>query len=60
MWTRYEHVKSAVNNSMFKMQQVLTYRSVACFLFEVVTVRGNVICKGKCSFPTAIMKQFNL
>jgi hypothetical protein len=48
MWTRYEHVKSAVNNSMNKMQQVLTYRSVACFLFEVVTVRGKVIGKGKC------------
>jgi len=42
------------------MQQVLTYRSVACFLFEVVTVRGKVICKGKCSFPTSMMKQFNL
>ena len=60
MWTRYEHVKSAVKNSMFKLQQVLTYRSVACFFFAVFTARGKDICKGKYSFPISMMKQFNL
>jgi hypothetical protein len=40
MWTRNEHVK----NSMFKIQQVLTDRSVAYFLFEVFTVRGKHSC----------------
>lgn len=50
MWTRYEHVKSAIKNSMLKKQQVLTYRSVACFLFEVFTVKREDYLQGEMQF----------